>query len=327
MASAVWTRQDGWHDRKVGPVEPFTLHPGISVLHYAQGVFEGLKAYRHADGGVFLFRPDVNARRFARSAERLALPPLPEEDFLASIEELVRADELWVPTPKSEESFYVRPYMFAADVFLGVEPPERVVYAVLGSPAGPLFGSSQSGVTLWVSSSYTRACLGGTGEAKCGGNYAGSIAAQMEAKDHGCDQVMYLDRVGGDGNLDEAGTMNLFLVTSDGCLVTPPLGTILAGVTRDSILTLAPEFGLSPVERPISLEELRSGVAEGSITEAFGTGTAAVITPIVGFKGDGYAFTVGFGKPGKQTMALREQLLDIQYGRVEDRHGWMRPVP
>ncbi|WP_028478161.1 branched-chain amino acid aminotransferase [Nocardia sp. CNY236] len=326
MVTAVWTIEDGWHERAVGPLEPFALHPGTAALHYAQEIFEGLKAYRHADGGVFLFRPEANAQRFARSAERLALPQLTEEDFLASVEALIRVDQRWVPTPTSEESLYLRPFMFAADEFLGIRPPERVIYSVIAWPTGPLFASGHNGVTLWVSSRYTRSAPGGTGGAKCGGNYAASFAAQIEAQQHGCDQVMYLDRIGGEGNLEESGTMNLCLVTASGHLITPALGTILEGVTRDAILTLAADHALTPMERTISLDELRSGVADGGFTEAFAAGTAAVITPIVGFKGEGYAFTVGAGTPGKRTMALRDQLLGIQYGRVADHHGWMRRV-
>ncbi|NGO45831.1 branched-chain amino acid aminotransferase [Streptomyces ureilyticus] len=325
MASAVWTLDGGWHDSKVGPLEPFTLHPSAAVLHYAQEIFEGLKAYRHADGSVWLFRPEANARRFARSAKRLALPELPKEDFLASVEELIRADEPWVPRSTGEESLYLRPFMFASEAFLGVRPAARVIYSVIASPAGPYFASGVTGVTLWVSSKYTRSARGGTGAAKCGGNYAASLAAQIEAEQHGCDQVMYLDSAG-EGDLEESGTMNLCLITSDGRLVTPALGTILEGVTRDTILALAADFGLTPVERSVSLNELRSGAADGSITEVFAAGTAAVVTPIVGFRGDGYEFTIGNGAPGKQTVALREHVLDIQYGRAEDKHGWMRRV-
>jgi branched-chain amino acid aminotransferase len=327
MASATWTLDEGWHDREVGPIKPFNLHPGTAVLHYGQEIFEGLKAYRHADGGIFLFRPTLNAERFARSAERLALPRLPKEDFLASVEALVRVDERWVPDPGVEESLYLRPFMFAIDERLAAKPAEVVAYSVIAWPTGPLFAAGQSGVTLWVSSRYTRSAPGGTGEAKCGGNYAAGMAAQIEAKQHGSDQVMYLDRTGGEGYLEESGTMNLCLVTADGYLITPMLGTILQGVTRDSILTLASDFGLTVAERPVSLDELRRGAADGRITEAFAVGTAAAITPIVGFKGDGYEFTVGSGEPGKQTMALRAELLGIQYGRVEDRHGWLWRVP
>lgn len=326
MASAVWTPEEGWHGRKIGPLEPFTLHPGTAVLHYAQGVFEGLKAYRHANGGVFLFRPEANARRFARSARRLALPALPEEDFLTSVCELVRADERWVPDPVGDKSLYLRPFMFAAEEYLGVRSSERVVYCAIALPSGPLFSTGHDGVTLWISSRYTRSAPGGTGEAKCGGNYAAGLAAQGEARQQGCDQVMYLDRVGGDGNLEESGTMNLFVITSDGLLLTPPRGTILDGVTRNTVLRLATEFGLTPVERPISLEELRTGAEGGRVTEAFAAGTAAVITSVVGFKGEGYELTIGTGTPGKQTLALRDHLLGIQHGEVEDRHGWMHRV-
>ncbi|WP_327179292.1 branched-chain amino acid aminotransferase [Streptomyces sp. NBC_01335] len=325
MATAKWTPAGGWHDHRIGPLEPFSMHPSTAVLHYAQEIFEGLKAYRHADGSVWLFRPDANARRFARSAARLALPQLPEEDFLTSVAELVRADEAWVPTPTVDESLYLRPFMFASEAFLGVRPAAQVTYAVIASPAGPFFPSGVTGVTLWISSEYTRAAKGGTGTAKCGGNYAASLAAQIEAQQHGCDQVMYLDSAGED-NLEESGTMNVCLITADGRLVTPALGTILEGVTRDTVLSLAADFGLTPEERSISLGELRSGAADGSITEVFAAGTAAVITPMVGFKGEGYEFTVGDGTPGKHTMALRDHVLDIQYGRAEDKHGWMRRV-
>lgn len=325
MATATWTPARGWHDHGIGPLEPFSMHPSTAVLHYAQEIFEGMKAYRHADGSVWLFRPDANARRFARSAARLALPQLPEEDFLTSVAELVRADEAWVPTPTDEESLYLRPFMFASEAFLGVRPAARATYCVIASPAGPYFPSGVTGVTLWISSEYTRAAKGGTGTAKCGGNYAASLAAQIEAQQHGCDQVMYLDSAG-EGTLEESGTMNVCLITADGRLVTPALGTILEGVTRDTVLSLAADFGLTPEERSVSLGELRSGAADGSITEVFAAGTAAVITPMVGFKGEGYEFTVGDGTPGKHTMALRDHVLDIQYGRAEDKHGWMRRV-
>ncbi|WP_369204449.1 branched-chain amino acid aminotransferase [Streptomyces sp. PU-14G] len=325
MSTAAWTTDRGWHDHRVGPLEPFSLHPSAAVLHYAQEIFEGLKAYRHADGSVWLFRPEANAARFARSARRMALPQLPEEDFLAGVEALVRADEPWVPVPGNEESLYLRPFMFASEAFLGVRPATRIVFSVIASPAGPYFPSGLTGVTLWVTSTYSRAARGGTGAAKCGGNYAGGLAAQLEAEEHGCDQVLYLDSAG-EGNLEESGTMNLCLITADGRLITPPLGTILEGVTRDTLLTLAAETGLTCQERAVTIEELRAGAADGTVTEVFAAGTAAVVTPVVGFKGDGYAFTVGDGEPGKQTAALRTRVLDIQYGRAEDTHGWLHRV-
>lgn len=322
MASATWTPEDEWHDHRVAPLEPFALHPGTAVFHYAQEVFEGLKAYRHPDGSVWLFRPEVNARRFARSARRLALPELPDEDFLASVEGLVHADESWVPPADGERSLYLRPFMFASDAFLGLRPARRVVYAVIATPTGSYY---TSGITLWVSDRYTRAARGGTGAAKCGANYAAGLAAETEARQHGCDQVLYLDSAG-EGRLEESGTMNLCLVTSDGRLVTPELGTILDGVTRDSVLTLAADFDLEPVERKVTLDELRRGARESTISEVFAVGTAVVVTPVVAVKGDGYEFVIGNGTPGKRTMAMRDHLLDIQYGRVEDTHGWMRRV-
>jgi branched-chain amino acid aminotransferase len=325
MASAEWTPDAGWSGHRVGPLAPFSLHPAASVLHYAQEIFEGMKAYRHADDSVWLFRPEANARRFARSARRLALPELPEEDFLESIKQLIRADEPWVPPSTGEASLYIRPFMFASESFLGVRPAARVAYSVIASPAGPYFPSGVTGVTLWVTSTYTRAAPGGTGSAKCGGNYAASLAPQIEAQGHGCEQVMYLDG-SGDGNLEESGTMNLCLVTADGELLTPGLGTILEGVTRDTVLKLAGKHGLTPVERSVSLDELRSRAADGGVVEVFAAGTAAVVTPVVGFKGEGFEFTVGNGTPGKHTLALREHVLDIQYGRAEDEHGWLHRV-
>jgi len=326
MASATWTPGAGWHDRQVGPLEPFILHPGAAVLHYAQEIFEGLKAYRHADGGVRLFRPACNARRFVQSAKRMSLPPLPEEDFLASIEALIGADEPWVPEASGERSLYIRPFMFAAETFLGVRPAERVVYSVIACPAQPYFLSGLNGVVLWVSTSYTRAGRGGTGAAKCGGNYGASLAAQAEADRQGCDQVLYLDGAGEEACIEESGTMNLFIVTSRGELVTPELGTILEGVTRNTVLALAPEFDLTPVERPIPFAELSAGIADGTVTEVFAAGTAAVLTPVTGIRGEGYVLTIGGGEPGPRTMALREHVLGIQYGQVEDTHGWLRYV-
>ena len=326
MATARWTPEDGWHDRKVSALAPFTLHPATAVFHYAQEVFEGLKAYRHADGGIRLFRPEQNARRLARSARRMGLPVLPEEDFLAGIDALVRLDEQWIPTEVEEGCLYLRPFMFADEPFLGVRPAERVTYAVIASPAQPYFSTGAEGITLWVTTSYTRAGRGGTGDVKCGGNYAASLAAQIEAQRQGCAQVLFLDSAGEDGCVEESGAMNLFLVTSGGELVTPALGLILEGITRGAVLALAAEFGLRPVERSVTFEELRTGIDDGVITEVFASGTAAAITPVTGIKGDGYAYTVGGGRTGKYTAVLRERLIGIHYGHARDTYGWMRPV-
>ncbi|MGI5150862.1 branched-chain amino acid aminotransferase [Plantactinospora sp. CA-294935] len=325
MATAVWTPDAGWHDHRVRALAPFTLHPGSAVLHYAQEILEGLKAFRHADGSVWLFRPALNARRFAASARRMMLPEMDEETFVESVAALVRADDAWVPVYGGEQCLYLRPFMFASEAFLGVRPAKHVSYCVLACPAGPYFPNGVTGVTLWISTRYSRASIGGTGAAKCGGNYGASLAPQFEALEHGCDQVLYL---GGENrrNIDESGTMNVFFVTRDQQLVTPTLGTILDGVTRDSVLRLAAEHGLTPVERSIDMDELHDGLASGSITEAFAAGTAAVITPIVGLKSEEFSSTVGDGKPGTYTQQFREHLLDIQYGRTVDTAGWMYRV-
>lgn len=325
MAVATWTATDGWHDSAIVPYGPFSLDPATAVLHYAQQIFEGLKAYRHADGTIWTFRPDKNAERMSRSARRLALPALPAEDFLSSIEELVAADVAWVPTAP-EQSLYLRPFMFATEAFLGVRPAKRVTYCCFASPAGSYFASGLRPVSIWISMLYSRAAPGGTGAAKCGGNYAASLLPQQEALDHGCDQVMFADATE-HCYLEELGGMNVYMITTDNELITPELtGTILEGVTRDSILTLAPEFGLTPVERRVSIAELLEGIGSGKVTELFACGTAAVATPIGTLHNEDGSHQVGSGESGETTLALRKRLLDIQYGRAKDTYGWMRRV-
>lgn len=325
MAVATWTSADGWHDSAVVPYGPFALDPATAVLHYAQEIFEGLKAYRHPDDSVWLFRPDQNAARFARSAHRLALPELPAEAFIGSIESLVAADLNWVPSG-GEKSLYLRPFMFASEAFLGVRAAHRVTYACIASPAGSYFASGVKPVRIWISTTYSRAAPGGTGAAKCGGNYAASLIAQQEAAEHGCEQVMFADAAEHTW-LEELGGMNVYLITDDGEIVTPELsGSILEGVTRDSILTLAAEWGLTPVERRISVAETLEGLLSGKITEMFACGTAAVITPIASLHNDEGDVVVGSGETGETTAALRKALMDIQYGRAEDTHGWLRRI-
>jgi branched-chain amino acid aminotransferase len=325
MAVATWTATDGWHDSALVPYGPFALDPATAVLHYSQQVFEGLKAYRHADNTVWLFRPEKNAERFARSAHRLALPELSAEDFFASLEALVAADFGWVPEG-GEKSLYLRPFMFASEAFLGVRPAQRVTYCCIASPAGPYFASGMHPVRIWITTTYTRAAPGGTGAAKCGGNYAASLIAQQEAADHGCDQVMFTD-ADERAWLEELGGMNVYLVTADQELITPELtGSILEGVTRDSILTLATDFGLTPVERRVRLDETLEGIASGYVTEMFACGTAAVITPIGLLANEDNTYSVNAGETGETTAALRKTLLDIQHGRAEDRYGWLRRI-
>jgi branched-chain amino acid aminotransferase len=319
MVTATWTPDAGWHDGRIEPYGPIPLEPAAAVLHYAQEIFEGLKAYRHADGTVWAFRPEANAERFARSARRLALPELPVEDFLAAIDLIVRTDLDWVPAG-GEQSFYLRPFMFASESFLGVRPANEVRFVVIACPVGAYFAGGIKPVSIWLSSTYTRA-------AKCGGNYAASLAAQLEAASHGCDQVCFLDAVERRW-VEELGGMNLYFVHADGRLVTPELtGTILEGVTRSSILTLAKEQGLDVEERRVDIEEWRRGVAAGDITEVFACGTAAVITPVGRLVWDGGEVASPVTSPdgvGEVTGRLRQALVDIQYGRSPDTHGWLR---
>lgn len=323
MVTAHYTEGQGWHDATLKAMDDFRLHPAAAVLHYGQEIFEGLKAYRRDDGSVSLFRPERNAERFVRSAQRMRMPALPPEMFVASVRELVELDHAWVPTGDGEQSLYLRPFMVADEPYLGVREAHRYLYAVVATPAGPYYPEP---VRLWVTPTFTRAARGGTGAAKCGGNYAASLAAAAEAEEHGCQQVLYLD--GTEHRwLEECGTMNFMIVTADGELLTPALGSILDGITRDSLLQLAPQHGLTPVQRPISIEELRDGIDSGAITETFACGTAAVITPIVGFRSEAAGEqTVGDGTPGPRTQELRAHLLDIQYGRAEDRQGWTQRV-
>ena len=325
MAVATWTAADGWHDSAIVPYHAFSLDPATAVLHYAQQVFEGLKAYRHDDGSIWTFRADQNAERMARSAQRLALPVLPAEDFLLSIEELVAADVAWVPTAP-EQSLYIRPFMFATEAFLGVRAAKRVTYCCIASPAGAYFAPGVKPVNIWISRTYSRAAPGGTGAAKCAANYAASLLPQQQAVEHGCDQVMFADAAEHRW-LEELGGMNVYLITTDNELITPELtGSILEGVTRDSILTLAHEFGLTPVERRIEITELLDGIGSGKLTELFACGTAAVVTPIGTLHDEERSYQVGSGEGGETTLALRQKLLDIQYGHAEDTHGWLRRI-
>ena len=323
MAIMTWTQRDGWHDAQVRPYGPLLLDPSAAVLHYAQEVFEGLKAYRHADGSVWAFRPQANAERFQHSARRLALPELASEDFIASITALVQADVDWVPSG-GEMSLYLRPFMFASEGFLGVRPATEVTYCVIASPAGDYFSGGVKPVSIWLSSDYTRASPGGTGAAKCGGNYAASLAAQVEATAHGCDQVCFLDAVERRW-VEELGGMNLYFVLDDGAVVTPELtGTILAGVTRASIIDIAADLGHPVTERRVDIAEWREGAASGRIAEVFACGTAAVVTPVGRLTGDAMGdVRMGAGSTGPVTAAVREALLDVQYGRVADSRGWM----
>jgi branched-chain amino acid aminotransferase len=325
MVTIRYAEGKGWYEPRVEARAPITLDPAAAVLHYAQEIFEGLKAYTMPDGGVAMFRPDANAARFATSAQRMAMPSLPAATFLESLRQIIRIDRQWIPQ-SDEGSLYLRPFAYANEVFLGVRPAMEYLYMVIASPVGPYFSGGVKPVSVWITPEYTRAAPGGTGAAKCGGNYAAGLSAQAEAIEHGCDQVVYLDAVERK-YVDELGGMNIMFVMDDGSLVTPPLtGTILPGITRDSILKLARRAGRRIEERAVSFDEWRDGAASGRIREAFACGTAAVITPIGTVRSPEGEFTVADGGSGEVTMALRHELSDIQRGRAEDPFGWVHRV-
>jgi branched-chain amino acid aminotransferase len=324
MAIAQYDEGKGWHDARITARRPIEMSPAASVLHYAQEIFEGLKAYARPGGGAALFRPDANARRFRASARRLAMPELPEEMFLESVRGLVRADRGWIP-PGEEGSLYLRPFMFASEAFLGMRMAARYLYIVMASPVGSYFKGAPS-VSLWVTRDYTRAGPGGTGAAKCGGNYAASLVAQAEAVRNGCDQVVFLDAVERRW-VEELGGMNIFFVFEDGSLATPPLGgTILAGITRDSIIALARDLGLTVREEPYAIEQWRADAESGRLTEAFACGTAAVVTAIGSVTGAEGGFSIGGQSVGPVTQRIRESLVAIQRGTAPDPHDWIEEL-
>ena len=325
MVTAIWEDQHGWHEPELKPYQPLALDPATMALQYGQEIFEGLKAYRHKDGRIVCFRPDMNAARFARSAKRLAMAEVPERMFIDSLRMLVVADQDWVPQGP-EKTLYLRPFMLASEVGLGVRPANRYLFVVIASPAGSYFPRGIMPVKVWLSHDYVRAAPGGTGEAKCAGNYAASLMAQAEAIEHGCDQVVWLDAVERRW-VEEMGGMNLFFVYGQGAdarLVTPKLtGTLLPGVTRDSLLALAADRGYHVSEGSISVEDWQSGCESGEISEVFACGTAALITPVGEVFSNRTGWKIGDGEPGAVTQDLRAALLDIQTGVTPDEYGWL----
>ena len=321
--------RDGvWQQGELKAYGPLMLDPSASSLHYGQAIFEGFKAFSQPDGSVKTFRVDANAARFNRSAARLAMPDLPAERFLEAADALITLDRGWVPG-NIGESLYMRPLMIATDPFLGVRPSLEYLFVLFGSPAGAYFPQGVKAVTVWISEDFVRAAPGGTGEAKCAGNYASSLMAQAQAQEKGCDQVVWLDAVKRE-YIEEMGGMNLFFVYQEQgktVLVTPELtGTLLPGITRLSLLQLGQDLGYDVVERKLSVQEWRDDVAAGRMTEVFACGTAAVITPVGHVKAKGFEFTINNGENGPITMALRSALLGIQHGTAPDTHGWMHTV-
>lgn len=325
MALVRYSDERGWHDARITARAPILMDPSSSVLHYAQEIFEGLKAYPRPGGRAALFRPEANARRFQASARRMAMPELPEDIFLDSIRALVRTERGWIPDDP-DGALYLRPFLFASEAFLGVKPASEYVYAVIASAVGAYFRGETPAVSLWVTKDYIRAAPGGTGEAKCGGNYAASLAAQAEAIREGCDQVVFLDAIERRW-IEELGGMNIFFVFEDGSIATPPLGgTILAGITRDSILTLARDMGLTVREEPYAIDQWAADADSGRLRESFACGTAAVVTPIGSVRGNGIGFTIGGQSTGPLTQRLRGALLGIQRGEAPDPYGWIEEI-
>jgi branched-chain amino acid aminotransferase len=328
MVRIDWTVSGGWGQAKVLPYGPLSIDPATMALHYGQEIFEGLKAYQQPDGSIATFRPTTNAERFRRSAARLAMAELPPALFVESLEELVAIDRDWVPSG-SDSSLYLRPFMISTEVGLGVRPAHEYAYLLIASPAGAYFPRGIHPVTVWLSTEYTRAAPGGTGEAKCAGNYAASLVAQAQAAAEGCDQVVWLDAIEHRW-VEEMGGMNLYFVYGSGPsarIVTPALtGTLLPGITRDSLLTVAADLGYACEEGKISTDDWRAGTESGALTEVFACGTAAVITPVGQVKSADGEWTVGDGTPGPVTMHLREQLLAVQTGQAPDPHGWMHQL-
>ncbi len=316
-----WTAEHGWHNARIKPYEPFVLDPSAQVFHYAQEIFEGLKAYKWADGRVALFRPDKNARRFNLSASRLCMPELPEELFITGIKQLVNLEKEWIPTA-SGTSLYIRPAMIGVQPVLGVNPSDHFYFFVILSPVGAYYAAGFKPVSIMVEDHYVRAVPGGTGEAKTGGNYASSLKAGLEAKKKGVDQVLWLD--GREQRyIEEVGAMNMFFVYGNRVVTSALNGSILAGVTRDSVLTLAQQAGCTVEEAKIDVNVLMADIKAGRVTEAFGSGTAAVITPVGTLHYKGETVPLGGGGVGSLTQRLYDTLTGIQTGGIPDQFGWI----
>jgi branched-chain amino acid aminotransferase len=324
MFIAEWKVGQGWVDARIEPYAPFQLDPACLVLHYAQEIFEGLKAYRWQDGTIALFRPEMNARRFNHSADRMCMPEVPEELFLKGVAELVKLEADWVPSAPGT-SLYIRPTLIAVEPVLGVKPSDHYYFYVILSPVGAYYAAGFNPIKIMVEDRYVRAVAGGTGEAKTGGNYASSLKAGLEAKKKGFDQVLWLD--GAERRyIEEVGAMNMLFAYGDTVVTAPLEGTILNGVTRNSVITLAAELGFKVEERRIDIDSLMADIKNGKITEAFGSGTAAVISPVGTLCYKGENVTIGDGGVGKLTRKLYDTLTGIQTGVIADKFDWVRKL-
>lgn len=321
MFTQKYTPDGGWHDAQIGPYAPFTLEPSTAVFHYAQEIFEGLKAYRRPDGGVNLFRPWENARRFNESAQRMVMPTVDEEDHVAAIVKLVELEEAWVPNAPGA-TLYIRPTMIATDAALGVHASKSYLHYVIVGPVGAYFKEGFNPVPVYISDEYRRAVKGGTGAAKTGGNYAASLFVSEKMKAHGYSQVLWLDAING-RYVEEVGAMNICFVYGGQQIVTPRLsGSILPGITRKSLLTLAPDLGYEAVEADIDVHDMLADLKAGKITEVFGCGTAAVIAPVGKFGYRDEEYIINDYQPGPVSRHLFNELTGIQNGRLPDPYGW-----
>ncbi|NVN98633.1 MAG: branched-chain amino acid aminotransferase [Geobacteraceae bacterium] len=324
MFIAEWKVGQGWVDARIEPYAPFSLDPACLVLHYAQEIFEGLKAYKWQDGSIALFRPEMNARRFNHSADRMCMPEVPEDLFLKGIEELVRLESDWIPT-SAGTSLYIRPTMIAVEPVLGVKPSDHYYFYVILSPVGAYYASGFNPVKIMVEDRYVRAVPGGTGEAKTGGNYASSLKAGLEAKKKGFDQVLWLDGIER-RYIEEVGAMNMFFAYGNTIVTAPLEGTILNGVTRNSVVTLASELGFKVEERKVEIDTIMADIGSGKITEAFGSGTAAVISSVGALCYKDQTLSIGNGGVGTLTQKFYDTLTGIQTGHISDKFGWVRKL-
>ena len=319
-----YTEGQGWHDARIVPYDKLVLDPSSMVFHYGQEMFEGLKAYRGADGKVRLFRPDMNAKRANASNKRLCIPEIPEEDFVEAIKAVVKVDEDWVPEADGT-SLYIRPFIIATDAFLGVAPSKTYLFVIILAPSGAYYENGLAPVGIWIEDDYVRAVRGGMGFAKTGGNYAASLAAQVKAHDDGYSQVLWLDGVERK-YIEEVGAMNIFFKIS-GKIVTPVLnGSILPGITRNSVIQMCKSMGYEVEERKVSVDELIDAAHTGKLEECFGTGTAAVISPVGKLRYVDEVFTINNNEIGEVSQKLYDTLTGLQWGKCEDKFNWTTTI-
>ncbi|WP_456385640.1 branched-chain amino acid aminotransferase [Desulfolithobacter sp.] len=321
MFTARWNREKGWHDAEIKPYQEFKLDPAAMVFHYGQAIFEGLKAYRGKNGQVLLFRPNDNLERLNRSAVRMCMPRIPTERFLQALKALVYLDRDWIPEAEGA-TLYIRPTMIATEPALGLRPADEYLFFIINSPVGAYYSEGFNPVKIYVEDNYVRAVPGGVGEAKTAGNYAASVKALTEAQKKGCTQVLWLDAIER-RYIEEVGTSNIFFVLGDE-LVTPPIsGTILPGITRDSVLQLARDWGLKVAERPVTIDEIIEAAENSTLKEAFGTGTAAVISPVGELCYRERNIVINDGRTGELSQRFFDELQALQRGFRDDVHNWL----